>query len=160
MLKLHLSSAEATADLARNVAPLLQPGDVLLLEGGIGAGKTHFARSLIQSLLLEPEDVPSPTFTLVQVYDGESCEIWHSDLYRLSDPDEAVELGLEEAFETAICLVEWPDRLADLTPQSALNLTFAVAEEGSRDLTLSWQDARWAERLKDVIGSDKQDGAA
>ncbi|MEC8041415.1 MAG: tRNA (adenosine(37)-N6)-threonylcarbamoyltransferase complex ATPase subunit type 1 TsaE [Pseudomonadota bacterium] len=142
------------------MAPLLQPGDVLLLEGGIGAGKTHFARSLIQSLLLEPEDVPSPTFTLVQVYDGESCEIWHSDLYRLSDPDEAVELGLEEAFETAICLVEWPDRLADLTPQSALTLVFAVAEEGSRDLTLSWQDARWADRLKDVIGSDAQDGAA
>lgn len=160
MLKLHLSSAEATADLARAIAPLLQPGDVLLLEGGIGAGKTHFARSLIQSLLLEPEDVPSPTFTLVQVYDGARCEIWHSDLYRLSDPDEAVELGLEEAFETAICLVEWPDRLADLTPQSALTLAFAVAEEGSRDLTLSWQDARWAERLKNVIGSDTQDGAA
>ena len=160
MLKLHLSSAEATADLARNIAPQLQPGDVLLLEGGIGAGKTHFARSLIQSLLLEPEDVPSPTFTLVQVYDGARCEIWHSDLYRLSDPDEAVELGLEEAFETAICLVEWPDRLADLTPQSALTLAFAVAEEGSRDLTLSWQDARWAARLKNVIGSDTQDGAA
>ena len=146
-----LASPEATADLAQELAPLLSNGDVILLQGGIGAGKTHFARSLIQHLMLEPEDVPSPTFTLVQVYDGPDGEIWHSDLYRLSDPDEAVELGLEEAFETAICLVEWPDRLADLTPNDALMMEFSVAEEGVRDLTLSWSDTKWSARLDPVL---------
>lgn len=146
-----LASPEATADLAQELAPLLSNGDVILLQGGIGAGKTHFARSLIQHLMLEPEDVPSPTFTLVQVYDGPDGEIWHSDLYRLSDPDEAVELGLEEAFETAICLVEWPDRLADLTPNNALMMEFSVAEEGVRDLTLCWSDTKWSARLDPVL---------
>ncbi|MCG7493917.1 tRNA (adenosine(37)-N6)-threonylcarbamoyltransferase complex ATPase subunit type 1 TsaE [Thalassobius sp. Cn5-15] len=155
MLSLHLPSAEATADLARHLAPRLRPSDTLLLEGGIGAGKTHFARSLIQSLMAEVEDVPSPTFTLVQVYagpeiDGKECEIWHSDLYRLSDPDEAVELGLEEAFETAICLVEWPDRLAELAPANALHMAFSVTQEQARDLTLTWQDERWDDRLKGI----------
>lgn len=150
MLSLHLASSDATADLARRLAARLRPGDTLLLEGGIGAGKTHFARSLIQSILAEPEDVPSPTFTLVQVYDGPQCEVWHSDLYRLSDPDEAIELGLEEAFETAICLIEWPDRLADLIPENALHMAFSVTGENSRDLHLTWQDARWQDRLNGI----------
>ena len=83
---LDLPGPQATADLAARLGARLQPGDVLLLEGPIGAGKTHFARSLIQSLLTEPEDVPSPTFTLVQVYDTEKGEIWHADLYRLTGP--------------------------------------------------------------------------
>lgn len=125
-------SPEDTSDLARRIGVALQPGSVLLLEGPVGAGKTHFARSLIQSLLAVPEDVPSPTFTLVQVYDAPSGEIWHADLYRLTSPDEVVELGLEDAFETAICLVEWPDRLGDLRPPGALTLTFAADGDSSR----------------------------
>lgn len=142
-LTLTLSSPEETAQLARRIGGRLSAGDVLLLQGGIGAGKTHFARALIQSLLETPEDVPSPTFTLVQVYDGPDCEIWHSDLYRLSDPDEAVELGLEEAFDSAICLVEWPDRLAELAPDTALMLDFTLLDEGQRQLCLSWQAEKW-----------------
>lgn len=116
------------------------------MQGDIGAGKTHFARSLIQSLLRVPEDVPSPTFTLVQIYDGPKCEIWHSDLYRLSGPDEAVELGLEDAFETAISLVEWPDRLAELAPQNALLLSFTTVDENSRRIEFSWSDPKWQEK--------------
>lgn len=139
-----LNSPSRTEALACHLAPALAAGDVLLLEGPIGAGKTHFARSLIQSLLPVPEDVPSPTFTLVQVYDGPVSEIWHADLYRLSAPDEVVELGLTDAFEDAICLVEWPDRLADLTPENALKMSFNLLErEGARQLTISSTSERW-----------------
>jgi tRNA threonylcarbamoyladenosine biosynthesis protein TsaE len=99
-----------------------------LLEGDIGAGKTFFARSVIQYLLGRAEDVPSPTFTIVQNYSTKVGEIWHCDLYRLTSPDEAIELGLDEAFEKAICLIEWPDRLGDLTPKAALQLKFSAGE--------------------------------
>jgi len=140
-----LSSAEETSALAVRIGALLKPGDVLLLEGEIGAGKTHFARSLIQSLLETPEDIPSPTFTLVQTYDGPNCEIWHADLYRLTSPDEVIELGLTDAFEDSICLVEWPDRLAELAPKSALTLAFAVCpDHGRRSLVMSSDHPRWA----------------
>lgn len=150
-LTLHLSTADDTARLATRLGASLRAGDVLLLDGPIGAGKTHFARALIRSLLAAPEDVPSPTFTLVQSYDGPECEIWHSDLYRLGHPDEVVELGLTDAFDTAICLVEWPDRLGDLAPDSALTLAFAPGpEEEARAVAISWQDARWDDRMKEL----------
>lgn len=144
-----MSSPEETADLARTFARLAKPGDVFLLEGGIGAGKTHFARSFIQSLLEVPEDIPSPTFTLVQIYETPSFEIWHADLYRLTSPDEVVELGLENAFEEAVCLVEWPDRLAELAPENAVTMSFSVdVQEDHRSLTLSSKNARWAKTIK------------
>lgn len=150
---LRLPSPDATCALATALAPRLQPGDVLLLSGGIGAGKTHFARCLIQSLQDNPEDVPSPTFTLVQVYDTPGAEVWHADLYRLSSPDQCIELGLADAFDTAICLVEWPDRLADLAPSDALSLAFSTVDdigacEDLRQLALDWTDARWSDRLR------------
>jgi tRNA threonylcarbamoyladenosine biosynthesis protein TsaE len=145
------TSPDATAELARQIGARLSAGDVLLLSGEIGAGKTHFARSLILSLLDAPEDVPSPTFTLVQTYQTQAGEIWHTDLYRLTDPDEAVELGLDEAFETAICLVEWPDRLDDLTPAKALSLGFEARDDDSRTITLSASDASWDARLHGVM---------
>lgn len=139
-----LSGPEQTRALARAMAPGLKPGDVILLSGEIGAGKTHFARCLIQVLLTTPEDVPSPTFTLIQTYDGQSGEIWHADLYRLGHVDEVEELGLLDAFETGICLVEWPDRLGEEAPSSALSMTFAMTEViGERKLELSWSDPRW-----------------
>ena len=144
-------SPDETAALAGRIGAVLVPGDVLLLSGGIGAGKTHFARALIQSLQDVPEDVPSPTFTLVQVYDTRAGEIWHSDLYRLSHPDEVVELGLAEAFDTAISLVEWPDRLGDMAPREALHLEFAMTKEaGIRLIDLSWEAGHWARRLEGI----------
>lgn len=146
-----LPSPEATTALAEAIGARLRPGDVLLLSGGIGAGKTHFARALIRSLLEEEEDIPSPTFTLVQDYETRAGPLWHADLYRLSDPLEVVELGLEEAFSTAICLVEWPDRLSDLAPADALSLEFTPASDGSdeRRLTLSGA-ARWQTLLQEI----------
>ena len=146
-----LSTPEEAASLAARFGAALRPGDVLLLSGSIGAGKTHFARALIKSLLLVEEDVPSPTFTLVQVYDSTRGEIWHADLYRLSTADEAIELGLTEAFESAICLIEWPDRLGTLAPPNALHLAFATTEEDdARTLTLTPGDG-WAPRLSELL---------
>ncbi|WP_406647226.1 tRNA (adenosine(37)-N6)-threonylcarbamoyltransferase complex ATPase subunit type 1 TsaE [Aliisedimentitalea scapharcae] len=148
--KITLSSPQDTAELAARLGAKLVPGDCLLLNGSIGAGKTHFARSLIQSLMDYPEDVPSPTFTLVQTYDTNAGELWHADLYRLSCVDDIVELGLDEAMASAICLIEWPDRLAELTPENALTLSFSLAPEeaDTRHLTLGWTDQRWSDLLE------------
>ena len=145
-----LDNGDATTILAQNIARTLSPGDVLLLEGPIGAGKTHFARSLIQSLLLAPEDVPSPTFTIVQIYDVAVGELWHADLYRLSHVDEIEELGLLAAFEEAVCLVEWPDRLEELRPDTALNVRFSLVSDrdDARRVEVFWTSETWDQKLE------------
>lgn len=123
-----------TADLGRWLASRLVAGDCLLLEGPIGAGKSHLARALIRERLGRMEDVPSPTFTLVQTYMAD-VEIWHADLYRLSHPDEVAELGLEQAFAQAICLIEWPERLGQMTPANAIRITLKGKGDG-RSVTM------------------------
>ncbi len=109
----------------------------LLLEGPVGAGKSHVARAAIRALAGAATEVPSPSFTLVQVYDTPEGEIWHADLYRLTDPAEVEELGLVGAMGQAIVLVEWPDRLAGLRPPDAVTLRLepldAPADEPAPD---------------------------
>ena len=143
---LFLADDAATAALAGRVAPLLRAGDTLLLEGNIGAGKTTFARALIRARLGREEDVPSPTFTLVQTYDDPEAEIWHCDLYRLTSPDEILELGLDAAFEDGICLIEWPDRLGAAAPKAALRLVLSL--EGDGRIAQFDGSAAWIERLR------------
>jgi tRNA threonylcarbamoyladenosine biosynthesis protein TsaE len=154
-ITVDLPSEAATADLAARLAPLLRAGDTLLLEGPIGAGKTHFARAVIKARLRaagRDEDVPSPTYTLVQTYGDGTAEIWHADLYRLAGPGDAAELGLDDAFREAIVLVEWPDRLGADAPGDALRLVFSDgAGEGSRRLTLTSRDADWARRIAPIV---------
>jgi tRNA threonylcarbamoyladenosine biosynthesis protein TsaE len=145
----QLSDETATADFASSIAPLLSVGDTLLLLGDIGAGKSAFARALIRARLDRMEDVPSPTFTLVQTYEAPDGDIWHCDLYRLTHPDEALELGLDEAFEAAICLIEWPDRLGDTAPSTALHLAFSAREDGHH-VTVSGPEI-WATRLGGLV---------
>lgn len=128
-ISIFLPSEEDTTRLGAWFAPRLRAGDTILLSGSIGAGKSHFARALIRARLGRAEDIPSPTFTLVQTYEAD-VEIWHSDLYRLSHPDEVLELGLDEAFSTAICLIEWPDRLASLTPETAISINLSAQGDG------------------------------
>jgi tRNA threonylcarbamoyladenosine biosynthesis protein TsaE len=118
-----------TAALGARLGGLAEAGDCFLLEGAIGAGKSHLARAFIRARLGRMEEVPSPTFTLVQVYEAE-VPIWHADLYRLTHPDEVWELGLDEAFAEAITLVEWPDRLGAHQPPGALRLRLDPAGEG------------------------------
>jgi tRNA threonylcarbamoyladenosine biosynthesis protein TsaE len=148
--ELRLAAPDDTARLGRWLAGCLQPGDTVLLQGPIGSGKSHLARSVIQSWLGQMEDVPSPTYTLVQTYGEGDAEIWHADLYRLSHPDEVIELGLDDAFGRAICLVEWPERLGHATPDSALRLTFSQ-DGGGRRVVLTGS-AEWAERLSQIGG--------
>ncbi|MBN2906055.1 MAG: tRNA (adenosine(37)-N6)-threonylcarbamoyltransferase complex ATPase subunit type 1 TsaE [Rhodobacteraceae bacterium] len=155
-IPLLLSSEAETRQLAARLAMIMGMGDTVLLEGPIGAGKTAFARALIRALWahagLPPEDVPSPTFTLVQCYDAGPLEIWHADLYRLTCPDEVMELGLDEAFSQALCLIEWPDRLGELAPKGALHIALALGgDEEARQATLSFTDPAWVDRLAPAL---------
>jgi len=111
------------------LARRLQPGDVVLLKGNLGAGKTTFARGLIKQLTKGAE-VPSPTFTLVQTYHTEAFEIWHFDLYRLQDESEIWELGIEEALEDGVCLIEWPQNIAGLLNGTELEVTLRFDGKG------------------------------
>lgn len=144
-LNIRSASEAETATFAARLADILEAGDTLLLEGPIGAGKSAFCRAFIQARLGRKEDVPSPTFTIVQTYYDEAVEIWHCDLYRLMHPDEAFELGLYDAFETGICLIEWPDRLGADQPKSALTLTFSAQADHHR-ITAFLSD-KWAAKL-------------
>lgn len=149
-LTIELSTPEQTARVARRLAHGLKPGDTVLLSGPVGAGKSHFARNLIQALLIEPEDVPSPTFTLVQTYETTCGTLWHSDLYRINSTQDVEELGLIDAFQDAICLVEWPDRLGELTPDHALHVELGYGtDEDSRVLRATWKDTKWSNRMQD-----------
>jgi len=119
-------SEEETQKFARDLSKLLAQGDVLLLQGDLGMGKTVFSRSLIRALCGDEQlDVPSPTFTLVQSYDSPKGTIWHFDLYRLSDSSEIYEIGWEEAIADGVVLVEWPERLGTLKPKDAIEITLS-----------------------------------
>ena len=147
---LALPDSASTDALGKALAALLRPGDTVLLAGPIGAGKSHLARALIRAAFraggAEPPEVPSPTYTLVQPYAAPAGEIVHADLYRLGDTSELEELGLTEAFGTALCLVEWPDRLGAAAPDAALCIDLAPEGDGRR-ATLSGDPARWADPL-------------
>lgn len=145
-LTLDLADERATADLAARLGRLLRPGDVVALSGDLGAGKSAFARHLIRSLGDAEEEVPSPTFTLVQTYDLPGFPLWHFDLYRLTEPDEVLELGWEEVIHEGVALVEWPVRLGPLLPANRLDLDLAITGPESRRATLTAHGA-WARRL-------------
>src|SRR5260370_18927731 len=119
MIVIDLPDEAATASLAARLAALARPGDVIALKGELGAGKTTFARAFIGASGAD-EEVPSPTFTLVQLYQRGDATIWHFDCYRLRDPEEAWELGIEDAFHYGISLIEWPERLGALQPPQPL----------------------------------------
>lgn len=117
---IELPDLQATEALGRRLAGLLRAGDAVLLDGPLGAGKTALARALLREACSDPLlDVPSPSYTLVQTYDGPSFPIHHFDLWRLGGEAEVVELGWDEARE-GVVLVEWPDRLGRLRPDGAL----------------------------------------
>ncbi len=158
ILSLDLAGSDATSRFAVALSALVGAGDFLCLEGDLGAGKTHFARALIQARLAAVgafEDVPSPSFTLVQTYVAGPLEIWHCDLYRVQSASELWELGLEEAIEDALCLVEWPDRMATDIPANALWLVLRAdpVDPDMRHLTIRARpESGWGARLVALAG--------
>lgn len=125
-----LKTEEDTHRLAARFADVLEKGDTILLSGDLGAGKSSFARGFIWHRFGSEIEVPSPTFTIVQTYEHQDADIWHCDLYRISSPDEVIELGLDEAIDEEICLIEWPDRLGELVPKSAIKIEFSPSGAG------------------------------
>jgi len=146
----HLPDAAATAALAQTLAACARGGDVIALFGDLGAGKTTFARAFINARPGDPEEVPSPTFTLLQVYERGPVPVWHFDLYRIERPDEVYELGFEEALVEGIILIEWPERLGPLLPPDRLDLRLTfVADPDARRAELTGHGA-WAARLEAI----------
>lgn len=132
--------------LAKSLAPKLGAGDTITLSGDLGAGKSTFCRALIRSMGVT-EDIPSPTFTLVQTYETENAVLWHCDLYRLHDAAEIAELGLDEAFQSAITLIEWPERAETRLPPGRLRLILGfTADTEARNLKIEG-DSAWQSRL-------------
>jgi tRNA threonylcarbamoyladenosine biosynthesis protein TsaE len=125
-----LADEAATQRLGTALTGALRPRDLVALEGGLGAGKTTLARAILRAASGEPAlIVPSPTFTLVEVYDTPKATFWHFDLYRLEAPEQVFELGWEEALADGIVLIEWPERLGTLLPTPALTVTLTVEDK-------------------------------
>lgn len=156
-LRLSVADAAGMAALADVLAPLAGRGDVVALRGPLGAGKTVFARGFIAARARAAGlaadaigEVPSPTFTLVQTYDLPDTPIWHFDLFRLERPEDALELGIEDAFAVAISLIEWPDRLGDFLPPRRLDVEIEFgAEEDQRRVRLTGGPG-WPSRLSQI----------
>jgi tRNA threonylcarbamoyladenosine biosynthesis protein TsaE len=146
MLVIELPDEAATAAFAARIAAVAAARDVIALKGDLGAGKTSFARAFIRARG-SGEAIPSPTFTLVQVYDLPPAAIWHFDLYRLNSPDEAWELGIEDAFSEAISLIEWPERLGSLLPQRRLEITLLFGDEPEERRAVLDTGEGWQRRL-------------
>lgn len=147
-----LSDLAATSALGHRLAALVKAGDILCLEGDLGAGKTTLARQIIADLC-GIDDAPSPTYTIIQVYETEAgIPLWHVDLYRIEAHGELEELGLDDAFDEAITLIEWPQRLGDSLPADRLEISIAMSGAGVDTV----REARitgfgsWESRIDDI----------
>jgi len=128
----RLPDAGATLRLGEAIGVRLKPGDALLLRGSLGAGKTTLARGVVRAWTGADEEAPSPTYTLVQTYEGPKGLLAHLDLYRLNRPEEALELGLEDALADGAVMIEWPERLGPLAPRQAIQVALEPWGEGRR----------------------------
>ena len=148
---------QQTVSISRALAELVRPGDTLLLFGDIGSGKTFLSRTLIQKMMqsqgIALEDVPSPTFTILQIYDTISPTVWHLDLYRISNSEEIIDLDLEKALENNVCLIEWPENMGLYVPKRNLSITLeeTLGACDSRTITLEFNDAGWEHIISGLI---------
>ena len=154
LLTVSVANETETARLAERLAAVLRVGDVVLLEGTLGAGKTAFCRALIRAVLADPDAiVASPTFTFSQIYSTDQLTVTHFDLYRMGELEEVYDLGWDDAVNEGATLVEWPDRLGGLRPATALNLAIGVDVEGETVRHLRFTGpATWSQRLEGLAG--------
>ncbi len=145
-----LRTEQETAALGAALGDVLCVGDVVLLSGPLGAGKTTLARSAIHRRC-GTTDAPSPTFTLVETYSADDLTIWHFDFYRLERAEEAWELGVEEAFADGASLIEWPERAPSILPAHALSITLTV--DGGRRRAIVKGSPAWRERLEKIAAA-------
>lgn len=136
--------------LAQKLAGIAKKGDVFALFGTLGAGKSTFSRYFIQSLIGDDKEVPSPTFTLVQTYDAPSFEIYHYDMYRLKNPEEAFELGIEESFYTGVNLIEWPEKIVPYLPKNVWKITIET-KDTCRLFIIETSDENKSVRAKELF---------
>ena len=127
-----ISTEQELNVIAATIAPLLSVGDVVALNGTLGVGKTTFVRALVKELTQTKTEVPSPTFTLLQTYDTPNFTLYHFDFYRLKNPMEAYEIGIEEAFSDGVSLIEWPEKLGSLLPKNHKSISFEILKNGKR----------------------------
>ncbi len=161
-MTIDLADEAATAAMAGTVAKMARPGDVIALSGDLGSGKTVFARAFIHARTGTPEDIPSPTYTLVQTYDdAKGVAIYHFDLFRIEATDELEELGMEDAFAAGISLIEWPDRMGALLPADRLDVSLSIPpgqgeDAGVRQAALKGHGP-WADRVGDLVEMGEND---
>jgi tRNA threonylcarbamoyladenosine biosynthesis protein TsaE len=146
MHTLLLKSPDDTVKYAQFLALHAEKGDVILLSGELGAGKSLLSRAFIHAFLGAETHVQSPTFPLVQIYEQGKCPIWHCDLYRLKTPEETLELGLEEAFSQAITIIEWPERLGHYKPKNYLQLVLSLTEHPMERMLKILPAGNWVDR--------------
>lgn len=152
-MKLTVDSVAATRKLARKFKDLLKPQDVVCLYGDLGAGKTVFAKSLIQAFNPTLTDVPSPTFTLVQIYDtpNQTDGIWHFDFYRIKDQNEVFETGLDEALSSAISIIEWPEKIASFLPSDSLKIYIRTDKDNPNQREIEIQEEGKWQNLNKIL---------
>ena len=150
-LRKYLENEAATFAFGASFLDIVNKDDVIALYGNLGAGKSVFARGLINHALIAgghgEQDIPSPTFTLVQTYPWGADEIWHFDLWRIEHPDEVLELGFFDALGKCLMLIEWAERLGDALPKEALSLYLTPHGEGRMISTSSPLESAWESRL-------------
>jgi tRNA threonylcarbamoyladenosine biosynthesis protein TsaE len=148
--RLELADEAATAAIAEAFARRAEPGDLIALAGPLGSGKTAFARAFIRALA-PGEEVPSPTFTLVQTYVTPRGAVWHFDAYRLARPEDAVELGIDEALSDGIVLVEWPERIAGLLPEERIEIALSAGPTADSRIAELRVPEAWAGRFDEAM---------
>ncbi|EAV43698.1 hypothetical protein SIAM614_03436 [Stappia aggregata IAM 12614] len=160
---IDIADEQGTRRLANDIAMVLKPGDVICLSGDLGAGKSTFTRALIRAFAGDPDlEVPSPTFTLVQTYEFDRFDLSHFDLYRLEEPEELEELGLDDLLETGAALIEWPEKADGLLPGNALwiQITQPTEDENQRRFSLYSDNPVWQNRIGQSLATRSFLGSA
>lgn len=143
---------DKTVEFGKALAKIAKKGDIFLLDGTLGMGKTVLARAFIQEISDNAKEVPSPTFTLLQCYPSKECEIYHYDLYRIKKSIEIFELGIEEAMYGGISIIEWPDKMENFRPQNAFNITIkpSLEDDKARIIEIKVNSEKKSKRLQSL----------